>query len=82
MNRLALLLALTGCGGFSDADAKSATDAARGQLAVETLCAPTAPCTPAQVRALERMSYCANASMLSRHGKDVPKADPSIACTP
>lgn len=83
ISMLAVILAgifLEGCGGgWSDADTKSASDAAHAQLAVEQICSlDDAECKPSQVRALERMSYCANASMLAHHGIDPPKG--SITC--
>jgi hypothetical protein len=37
-------------------------------------------CDAAQVRAVERAAYCANASMLSRHGE--PPPDAGISCLP
>ncbi len=80
--KLALVLPLVACGGWADADTKSATDSVRAQLMIEQICADTdaATCSPAQVRALERVSYCGNASMLFRHGQSVP--DGGIACQP
>jgi len=71
-----------GCGGgWSTADTSAATNAARASTALETLCtADSGPCLASQVRALERASYCANASMLSRHGQPVP--DAGITCQP
>lgn len=84
MKKSALLL-LSACGVWSDADTKSATDSSRAQLMIEQICAGDAGvlgmCNPAQVRALERVSYCANASMLFRHGQPVPDGGP-IACQP
>jgi len=67
-------------GGWSDADAKSAANAARDEVMLEGLCSGSMPCRPEQVRALERAAYCANASMLARHGALVP--DAGIACQP
>jgi len=82
MNRvIAAALFLAGCGGgWADADTKSATDAARAQMAIESICADDdgGTCKPSQVRALERMAFCANASMLFRHGQPVP--DAGIQC--
>jgi hypothetical protein len=77
-----LVFGITACGGgWSAADTSAATNAARAETALEVLCgADAGPCLPSQVRALERASYCANASMLSRHGQAVP--DAGIACAP
>lgn len=81
MKKLFLIILLAACGGWNDADTKSATDAVRVQLAIESACADDAgDCIPSRVRALERASYCANASMLFRHGQPVP--DGGIACEP
>lgn len=79
---LVLVLLTAACGGaWADADTKSATDAVHAQMTIETLCeGDGGACVPSQVRALERMSYCSNASMLARHGKDVPEA--GIKCQP
>jgi hypothetical protein len=77
----AALLLLTACGPrWTDADAKSATDAVHVQLAIEAICADGGACTPAQVRALERASLCANAAQLFRHGQSVPTG--SVKCQP
>jgi hypothetical protein len=82
MNRMIVIsLLLVGCGGgWADADTKSATDAVRAQMAIESICADddAGTCKPSQIRALERMAYCANASMLFRHGQAVP--DAGIQC--
>lgn len=80
--RLVVAGALAGCGGsWTSTDAQNATDSANLQLQMETICGredagPT--CQPAAVRALERASYCATSSMLSRHGATLP--DAGIAC--
>jgi hypothetical protein len=74
---------LLGCGSkWTAADASNAKDSANLQLQMETICGredagPT--CQPAAVRAMERGSYCATASMLSRHGSPVP-ASSTIHC--
>lgn len=83
MRLVVLLLALDGCGGngWTDADTKSAQDAVHAQLMVETICADAGPCTPSQVRALERMSACAVESMRERH-KEPPIDMKAIACHP
>jgi hypothetical protein len=81
MRKLALLPFLLACGGWADADTKSAVDSVRAQLMIEQICADDAgTCNPAQVRALERVSYCSNASMLFRHGQPAP--DGGISCQP
>jgi hypothetical protein len=75
------LLLLTGCGAsWADSDTTAATGVAKTQLLVESICADGQPCTPAQVRALERSSYCLSASMLYRHNLPVP--DGGIQCQP
>jgi hypothetical protein len=74
-------VALVGCGGgWTASDTLSATDAVRAQMAVEAICGDAGECKPSQVRALERMSYCANASMLARHGGFTH--DGGIECLP
>lgn len=82
--RLAIAAAalLVGCGGgFSDADGKSTTDSARAQAMALSLCASDAGACPAsQVRALERASFCASASILFRH--DLPPVDAGVTCQP
>ncbi len=82
MKTLPVILLATACGGgFSDADTKSATEAVRAEAMIERLCAPGAACEASQVRALERATMCANASMLARHGKPVPDLG-GVACQP
>lgn len=79
---LGVALILVSCGGgWADADTASATDSARAQLMIESACADGGACSPGQVRALERMSYCATASMIARHGGK-PPAPGSIVCLP
>lgn len=65
---------------WSSSDAKAATNAANAQKMIEAICANDATCKPSQVRALERMAYCSNASMLVRHG--LPTPDAGIQCQP
>lgn len=76
------LIAQCGCGGgWSPADTAGATDAVHLEAMALGLCGPESDaCAPSQVRALERASYCLNASMLARHGADVP--DAGVACQP
>ena len=75
------LLLLVGCGGgWEAADARGAMGVAKTQMMVESICAEGQPCTPEQVRALERSSYCLSASMLFRHNLPVP--DGGIQCQP
>lgn len=76
----ALVLLASACGpSWTAADAKSATDAANQALGAIGLCTDAAMgCKPEQVRAMERAAYCANASMLVRHGLPAPQT--SIAC--
>lgn len=78
------LLASYGCGcggGWADSDTKSATDAVRAQMMIESICGGEGgACNPAQVRALERVSYCSSESMLFRHGQSLP--DGGITCPP
>jgi hypothetical protein len=80
--RWALIVGLSGCGGgWADTDTKAATDAVHVQAMIEEICAPDAgECKASQVRALERVAYCMNASMLYRHGQAVPEA--GIPCQP
>jgi hypothetical protein len=76
---------LFGCApGWKASDTKAATNAALASKSLEAMCSGGASgvanpdCLPSRVRALERMSYCANASMLQRHGQPIP--DAGIAC--
>ncbi len=82
MKKIALLPFVFACSSWSDSDTKSATDAVRAQLAIEQICATddAGTCNSGQVRALERVSYCSNASMLFRHGQTAP--DGGFACQP
>jgi hypothetical protein len=75
--------AVLSCGGpaWTAADTKSATDAARVELAAQRACAEDdGGCRPALVRSLQRAAFCNTASMLVRHGADAP--DGGIACRP
>ena len=78
-----VLGALFACGSkWTADDAKNATASSNLQLQMEVICGredagPT--CQPAAVRAMERASYCATASMLSRHGMPVSSSSP-IKC--
>jgi hypothetical protein len=75
-----LVAAVIGCGGgWTDADTNSSTNAVRAQLAIEAMCVDGGSCVPAQVRSLERMAYCSNASMLVRHA-DLTLPDGGISC--
>jgi len=79
------LAAVNGCGaGFTEADASAARHAAELELAVEAVIAidgdDGGSCNGAQVRALERAAYCANASQLYRHRRELPKT--TIRCEP
>jgi hypothetical protein len=77
----ALLFLVAACGGgWSIADTKSATDSARAQMMVETICTDGGECKPSQVRALERMAFCNTESMLARHGQAI--RDGGIQCQP
>lgn len=77
----AFVLALVACGGgWNDSYTKRATDAVHAQVMIESICSDAGACTPSQVRSLERMSYCANASMLAQQGQPVPNANPPIKC--
>jgi len=83
---LVLAVSCVACGGakWTSADATNATDSMNLQLQMEVICGredagPT--CQPAAVRALERASFCATASELSRHGVAVPDAG-AIRCAP
>lgn len=79
--RLAVLaLTLVACrGSWSDKDAASASAAAHAEAWLLDACrADGGRCEPGDVRALERAAYCANASMLYRHGEDLD--DAGIAC--
>lgn len=79
--RYARLLLLAGCGSFTDGDAASLKDAVRLQAAGLELCADDAgTCNAAQVRALDRSSYCTLAATLARHGQTYP--DAGIPCAP
>ena len=79
---LVVALPLISCGGgWTSTDAQNATDSANLQSQMEIICGredagPT--CQPAAVRAMERASFCASASMLTRHKAPVP--DAGIAC--
>lgn len=81
---LSPFLLLPACGAkWTTTDAQNATDSMNLQLQMEVLCGredagPT--CQPAAVRALERASFCATASELSRHGAPMP--DAGIRCAP
>lgn len=78
-----LVAALGACcgGAWADADGKSAYNAAQLEALGLALCAADdAGCEAPQVRALDRAAFCANASMLARHGEDVP--DAGVACRP
>ena len=75
--------AVLSCGGpaWTAADTKSATIAARTELAAQRACAEDdGGCRPGLVRALQRAAYCNTASMLVRHGAEAP--DGGIACLP
>lgn len=72
-----VILTTAACGGgWADADAASARDAANLELQVESLVGDGDTCTASQVRALERAAYCSNASMLARHGGTMPDGGP------
>lgn len=73
-------LALAGCGAsWTDSDAQNATDIANGAASLEAVCdRDGGPCPGGAVRAMERGTYCAASSMLSRHGEAVP--DAGIVC--
>jgi hypothetical protein len=90
MKRSLLLMLALGCNGWSTSDTKSAQDSCRAQLFIEQMCgadavdggsADASECIPSRVRALERVSYCSNASMLARHGQAVPDGG-GIQCQP
>jgi hypothetical protein len=77
------LVFLVGCGGakWTSDDAKNASDIANGALSAEDICdRDGGPCPASGVRAMERGTYCAAASMLERHGLPVPDGG-GIACT-
>ncbi len=76
------LCLLVGCGGgTTTADVQSATDAVNVEIQVEQICGREgSACDPRQVRALERAAYCANASIVYRHGHILP--DAGIHCLP
>ena len=81
MRTLAILLVVAGCGGakWTSDDATNATDIRNGALSLEAVCdRDGGPCPAPAVRAMERGTYCAAASMLSRHG--VPAIDAGVAC--
>jgi hypothetical protein len=65
-------------GGWSDADAKSLTDATRLELDTYQLVENVDGGSP--TRALSRAAFCANASVLFRHGVSIP--DSGIVCQP
>lgn len=73
-------MAVTGCGGgFSVTDA--ASNAAEASQRALVLCAPDGGSCPAsEVRALESLAYCDNASILFYYGKPAP--DAGIECQP
>jgi hypothetical protein len=78
-----LFLLLVGCGpSWTATDTKNATDSANCQLQLEVICGrgpdDAGTCNAASVRSLERASWCATGSMLSRHEAALP--DAGIAC--
>jgi hypothetical protein len=80
---LSPFLLLPACGGakWTTDDAKNAADIANGALSAEDICdRDGGPCPASGVRAMERGTYCAAASMLARHELPVPDGG-GIACT-
>ena len=73
-------IVLFGCGGsWAAQDATNAQDIANGALSLEQVCdRDGGPCPAAAVRAMERGTYCAAASMLYRHKEAIP--DAGVAC--
>jgi hypothetical protein len=81
VKHLYLLLLVTGCGGLSQKDAASTTDAVRSMIMIDTLCAPdSGTCDPARVRALDESVICDSSSVLYRNRQSAP--DAGVSCPP
>jgi hypothetical protein len=88
MKRILLVgsvLALVACGGakWLESDANSTSNAMKAEQTIEVLCVDGGTCSPAQVRALDRMAWCSSQSILVHHGLLVLDAGGSVlGCPP
>lgn len=75
-----LAIFLGGCGGsWTSFDTTQAQNAVRDDVFIQNDCASDdGGCTPSEVRALSRGSYCSNCNMLFKHGESC--TDAGISC--